>query len=508
MMTRVIHLAIVLTLLGLIGIGLIVASTSRFGAGLTPDSVGYVATARHLAAGDGVVNFDGSPLVVQPPLYPALLAAFDYVFGIDPLSSARHVNALLFGLMIVLGGLLTWIHVPRSRAATVGVAVAILLSAVTIDIAVRAMSEPLFICLVVLSLIAAERYRTSNTMRSLVVWASIVALATLTRYIGVTLVLWGALSVLIWDRHSYRVRLLRLATFGIVAAGPLAVWLIRNRSVSGTLFGDRFSSAFSLSQNIRLVAHTVIGWYAPGRFGVYGELVVVAGLVVVGLLYFRQRRDDSDRAEMSGMAFVMLFVGVYAAFLTIASTRTAYDQIDDRLLLPLHIPVTMLLAIPIAAVVKRWNTTRGRTYLVAIVAIACVLYEAGTTASEIVKVHAYGRGYSSIRWVNSPVVQHIREHRILESSCPFYSNAPELAYLLSGRAAKLTPMKTERNSPDIITDLTSLQGTWPEEVDACLVWFEGIGHDFLFSVAELDAVADVRLLRRFDDGAIYTITRE
>ncbi|MFA6234263.1 MAG: hypothetical protein WC824_08770, partial [Bacteroidota bacterium] len=76
---------LLLVLLALLGAALVLISTSNYGAGLTPDSVGYIGAARHIIAGDGVLSFDGHHLVVQPPLYPALLAIVGGLFGMDPL---------------------------------------------------------------------------------------------------------------------------------------------------------------------------------------------------------------------------------------------------------------------------------------------------------------------------------------------------------------------------------------------------------------------------------------
>ena len=51
-----------LALLGLIGVSLVLAGTSRYGVGLSPDSTVYVSVARNLLAGRGYVTFDGAPI--------------------------------------------------------------------------------------------------------------------------------------------------------------------------------------------------------------------------------------------------------------------------------------------------------------------------------------------------------------------------------------------------------------------------------------------------------------
>ena len=47
--------------------------TSRFGIGISPDSVNYISCARELIKGNGFISYDGTPFTLWPPLYPTLL---------------------------------------------------------------------------------------------------------------------------------------------------------------------------------------------------------------------------------------------------------------------------------------------------------------------------------------------------------------------------------------------------------------------------------------------------
>ena len=85
------------------GMIVIVWSTSTFGPGIGPDSVGYLSAGQNLAAGNGLNMFDGAPLIDWPPLLPFIVAAVD-TLGISPVQFIRFLNALLFGLMIFMYG--------------------------------------------------------------------------------------------------------------------------------------------------------------------------------------------------------------------------------------------------------------------------------------------------------------------------------------------------------------------------------------------------------------------
>ncbi len=136
--------------LGIIGTSIILLSTNLYGVGLSYDSVGYIATARNIADGIGSVKYDGTSLVNQPPLYPAILAVIKYVLGIDPLSSARIVSACLFGLIIYMSGLLTPKYFASSTVFTIIGALSVLISKPLFEVSIMALSEPLFIFFIIL----------------------------------------------------------------------------------------------------------------------------------------------------------------------------------------------------------------------------------------------------------------------------------------------------------------------------------------------------------------------
>ncbi len=85
--------------------------STRWGIGLSPDSVVYIANARNLLGGYGLsVSFTTGeffPWTHYPPLFLAGLAGHGFV-GIDPLDGARWLNALIFRAKIPLLGLVVY----------------------------------------------------------------------------------------------------------------------------------------------------------------------------------------------------------------------------------------------------------------------------------------------------------------------------------------------------------------------------------------------------------------
>lgn len=99
---------LILAVLAIIGVAGVLVATSQYDAGLSPDSVGYISVARSLASGQGFQTWLGAPMTAWPPLYPFLLSLPMVTLGIDPLSNAHVLNAILFGLIIYFSGVLIY----------------------------------------------------------------------------------------------------------------------------------------------------------------------------------------------------------------------------------------------------------------------------------------------------------------------------------------------------------------------------------------------------------------
>lgn len=504
-----------LAVLSIIGTVTILLTTRNYGAGLSPDSVGYIATARHIATGTGAVTYDGTPLLVQPPLYPALLATIDYVFGIDPLSSAHIVNAVLFGLIVYLSGLLFLKHLKSSAAFALLGTASVLVAVPLIQVSLMAWSEPLFICFVLLYLILCESYLAKADTTSLLLLSLSVALACLTRYIGVVLILTGVVSILLLRRDSPRVKFRHLFLFVSISALSIGMWVIRNYLLSGTLFGPRASSIYTLSQNLTFAFNTFLSWYIPGRISEHRSILMLLSATIGFLAGLSTRGNWSKvRTILLEIWPMLFFIIAYVGFLVVSSTTTAYDQIGDRLLSPVFVPITLLLLFLAAKILtsltERRLSQKGADILLAVaIAVWCLVCLARAT-QLITNAMSQGQGYSGESWRNSQTIEYLLQNRVLESSeCEIiYTNDPDALYILANRTAKTSPMRTMYNSPEIVNDISNLRGSWPEESNACLIWFDKIDRRYLFTVDELQTIANVQPIIRLEDGAVYSVTRK
>lgn len=491
---------------------IVVLSTHNYGAGISPDSVGYIAIARNLIAGTGFVNYDSIPVVEWPPLYPALLAFIGRIFVQDPLAFVNILNAIIFSLIVYVGGRLAFKHMPSSPIFAIVGTLAILFSPILFKVSVMAWSEPLFILFVALSILVANSYIEKKDIVSLILLSLLVALSCLTRYIGISLVLWGSLIILFFNKNRVKSGIVHLSLFLFISILPLGLWLARNYIVSSTFFGARASAVFTLSQNITSVFDNLLGWYIFGGIADHRAILIFVSVAVgffAGLSY--KISWQSVKVSLQETSPMILFAIVYTAFLVILSTTTAYDQIDYRLLSPIYLPFTLVILTIIYAYVtpykKRFSNVIVNSFLLICIA-GWLIYPIYSTLVDAANFSHAGLRYSSKGWVDSQTIHYLLQNPKLESECTIYSNDPDAIYILTHLVVKITPAKTEYNSLEKANDISKLRGSWPKENNVCLVWFDLTKREYMFTSDELQTAANLSPIVRLQDGVVYAVTRK
>ena len=233
-----------IVLVAALGAAHILVRTSTYGAALGNDAFNYLSAAESLAAGEGLLSPGGGQMVIFAPFF-SMAMAFLSLFGLDPVDGGRFLNATAFGLLILASGL--WLSRRlESRPIALGAAVAVMASLPLAHSASTLISEPLFTLFTLLALMPLESFLNRRSgAPALVLSAVFAALAALTRYIGVTLIISAVLMLLSRRNVSVRQRLKHALAFGAISSLPLAVAMARNQLASGTLFGVRTEASDS-----------------------------------------------------------------------------------------------------------------------------------------------------------------------------------------------------------------------------------------------------------------------
>lgn len=491
---------------------LVLVATSRYGAGLTTDSVTYISVARNLRAGTGLIAYDGTPLVAQPPLYPIVLAVVAFIARADPLGAAAFVNAFLFGAIVSLTGLLC-ARVGLSFAFAALGMLLVLCSRALLEAAVTAWSEPLFILLTLAFLLAQEKFLVTRERKLFFLMCLAAALACLTRYIGVTLILSGALTLLLCLPQAWRVRARLALSFATLATLPPGLFVLRNYFVSGTFLGPRASSAYALSENLQLVLRTILNWYSLDALATRYSILPFVGAAVVLMLAFLVKRNPLQWRNAFALAVgMMLFSVVYAAFLIASATFTAFDPLGDRLLSPVLVPLTLVLVLGLENVYKTlgqiFSNKWAPAFSVCVVALwLSVPAVLGATANTLEYANDGAGGFNRKLWRESAMIRYLEQHPFNADSAVF-SNAPDALYILANLRVQASPQKTEYNSDTKINDPARGVTRMLENDGSYLIWFNAVTRSYLYTVDELRTLVKMQPAFQFGDGTLYRISRQ
>ncbi|MBK7227947.1 MAG: glycosyltransferase family 39 protein [Ignavibacteriales bacterium] len=155
----------------------------------------------------------------------------------------------------------------KSVALSILGTISILISYALVQVSLMALSEPLFILLILLFIYHFDKFRSKQDYTSLFllsIWAS---LACLTRYTGIVIILTGIILILTHQKSNFKKKILQSLVFILITVLPIGIWIIRNYFISGTTIGQRAESSYSLSQNLRFFYDTILlGIYLPIQY--------------------------------------------------------------------------------------------------------------------------------------------------------------------------------------------------------------------------------------------------
>ena len=445
---------------------------STWGLALNNDGVMYLAVAESLAAGAGLVNLEGNPLLLYAPFFPMLLA-FLSLFGIEALTAGSIVNIAAFGLIILASGLYLGRRV-ESRLLALGATVVIMTSLVLSHWFSSFLSEPLFILFTLLALIALDAFLRRRRLAAnggtafLALSVLCVGIAAVTRWAGVALLL--AAPLIIAARcKPWRAGLKLAALYGFFASVPLAIALGRNLAASATLTGNRhFASGQFLSDSLQQTAQELGRWLMPITAGpdylplpagwpalgaewllyalaAAGVLTGLSAALVWSRLFGSQAA--ASPARDSGFVFGM-FTLVYIATLIIVIPLTVDERIGSRYLAPCVAPVLFLGAFLLDALLRGARREQGwaaasRRVAAALILAGC-LVNVGFNVKRNVALTAvaldtgyFDKTYPEMRWATYNTahwaqLEIIRYLKAQPLTGLVYANNRALLYYLGG----------------------------------------------------------------------------
>ena len=331
--------SLILAAAAALGAGLVLLRQARYGPEMWWDPINYITAARNLLAGEGLVDLTG-PLVSWPPLYPTLLAGGG-LFGLDPHAVAGPLNAVLFGLTVLVAG--GWLrrHL-HSRFLWLWSCLALALALPLAAVASAALSEPAFILCVTLALTQIDAHLDGGGRGALLRAAAYSALACLTRYLGASVLLAVVPLLLAAPGVAPREKMQRIAVYVLIAAAPVGLWMLRNLLVAGSTTGPRGRSSYSLSFIVEEAWRIAVGdWWLVG---VTAPVLVALGMAAGHAFCRRADRQRGAPAAVDVAWGPLRVCGGFAlVYLTLLCAALLWGAISgglqERYLAPAYVPL-------------------------------------------------------------------------------------------------------------------------------------------------------------------------
>ncbi len=226
--------ALTLSAIALLALAVGIAVTDGFHVGVFHDDSMYVILARSLATGEGYryLNLPGAPVATHfPPGYPALLAL---VWRIAPAFPANVTLFKLLNAVFLCASAVLIAQLVRERLGSrrwaLGAGVLTAVSVPLLVLVTMVLSEPLFLALLLASLVIGERLIAGPpSVRHALGLGILVGCLTLVRTHGIVLVL--AVSLPLVAQRRWR----EAAVFATCAVGVVTPWQLWSGSHAGPL---------------------------------------------------------------------------------------------------------------------------------------------------------------------------------------------------------------------------------------------------------------------------------
>lgn len=511
----------------LVSITLIISATSKFGPGISEDSVAYIAAARNILNGRGVsllVDLKGNHLNLLtpmhdeeifhifpwPPLFPFVISIFGFLH-FNLIESARWINAILFGANIALI-LLIIRKYTRSLLLIIFSAIIFITFKHMIQVYSYVWSEPLFLFLGLLGFYFLFCFLENSKMSNFLISSLSFSLAFFTRIVGISLIATGIIAILFFSKLKIKNKIIYSLFFTITGFLPFLIWTLKNKFIFGYTSAD-FLFHPLLFDFFKKAIGTVFSWFYLDIFPFKISLILLA-IILITIIFTsiyisiknKKRSTDSAYKQSSRIINIFLFFTFFYIFAVLFARSFFYANIrmDGRNLIPVYISTFIIIVL----FIKRcMNYFRNKRVINRIIFIFCEILFVFSLATIIFGIKGFyeeGQGYNSKEWLKSDT---IRELKGMNSSEAIYTNNPYAVYFYLDKNPNPFPTKmniyTAKKNINYIKDLNKTIEEIREK-NGLIVLFD-LRQYYLAEEKELLRDYKLILIKDTQDGAIYKV---
>lgn len=508
------HLALVISTIGIIALTINI----RLGIGTSLDSVSYITAARNLLHGQGLQDIHSHPQDVNlhiqktkmapmthfPPLYPTILALIG-ILGIDPLLGSELLALITFGINLFLVYFITYRYTKSYWLSLLSSFFA-LSSIDMLRIHSHALTEPLFITFILLTIFSLANYLEKNLKIFLYLSAIMASLAWLDRYIGITLVVASILSLWLFKKCNLKIKIIDSVIFIIISCLPISLWMTRSILIANSATNRKIFFHPITTEKIKNGIFTIINW-----IGTDSEIAnITIGLIILSLFIFifyygtKLRLTYKLNSNLKTFLYInLIFIGVYIIFLFVSiSLFDAATPLNWRILTPIF-PLILMIILFLIYIVSQPFYKQKNIIIMAIVSVTCLFFIIiySYNSFYFIKQNATKGiiGMSHPAWQNSIIIKTIKQ---LPNNTIIYTNKANTLFWFTNRLSLLIPAKID------VFNLTTNQQYYTQMSEVR----ERITSDTIFinfktgtevTEQELIDVLPLQLIQKDQFGAIY-----
>jgi 4-amino-4-deoxy-L-arabinose transferase-like glycosyltransferase len=398
---------------------------TQSGPGVSPDSINYISVGENLYHGNGFrtsVGYD-APYTDAPPLYPILIAAFMHLgFGAE--QAARLIPVLCFALLMFP---LFLLGKTINNASTGYVAcLTCLVFSPILRVTSYAWTEMPYIFFSALAILLLVEFSQNSEAKSRILYLSgfFTALAILTRYIGVTLVLVGLIVIVVRNKSRIKMTVYQALLFGVISCLPIIPWIYRNTLLTSNLGGystwEISGAGRQILSNVNsseiIIVHDFFAALLSRKLLVSSNLstyIMAAAIIIIGSTLFTIYVKNSPSHRKALLEYlksnyvVVLYILIYLVSINVLKSILASSfSIDLRRICPTYPFLILVGASFVFYTYRQAGKPSLRPALIAAITVLCVLFLAFQAKNSWRLCHTAenGQGYNDPWWRSSQAV--------------------------------------------------------------------------------------------------------
>ncbi len=507
-----------LVLIGAIGSLIILTLTDKRGVGVTGDGPTYIHMARCLngidLCGRNYLAIDIDEWQHFPPLFPVVLAIFHWLGGPDPILGARWINALLFGVNIFLVGLLIYRHTENYWLTIIG-SLWMLVKVDILSIHSAAMPEPLFVTLTLFWVLLLMDYFETRNAISLWGCSFMAALACMTRFAGIPLVLTGIVMFLFDKKENISNSFAALAVFFFVSLLPSILWMVKNFVEIGHFVAVDRGVTFHPFVFKGLHCSWPIN---PSDFPLI-LLSLILVLILLGWNMWEKRNssaiEDILTSKMCFISTMAVFIVIYFILWGIVGMLFQNQATTERYFFPIEI---LGLIFFLSCVHLLFLMTKGpgslKFYFMFFLLIYLIGMNSVSAAQWLVYRYNDGMEFDGKTWDGSEVIKEVKK---TPSNIMIYTNNPSVLYVRGNRklvqsvglSSKMNSLSVLRLYHDLYLIKRMKQDLYRKRglivyLSSVPDWYkESKDRPSIITIDELKKEIPLKLILKVSDGGIY-----